>query len=108
MRQAQGVAEFMSHTADEDLIVFSQRNATVLAVTNNGLFQLQVPRVELRRIQLPRRPAFVRTARVVRRLMSELKILFIPRGQIAQDQNRFVVWINVRGTQHWDTFVADF
>ena len=105
--EAEGVSEFVGDAADEDGVVFTEGDAAVLAIADDGFFQGEVAGVELGGIELPGGASGMIAAGVVGGFVGEEEFFFIPVGEVAEEDDGFLIGVDAGFAEGGEAFFFD-
>jgi hypothetical protein len=89
--QGKGVAELMGDAPDEDGVEFSQRHVAILVIIQDRHIPGDVLEILNDGVQGEAYPIGLGREAAIGRMLNEGFGLFVPGGQIAEDQDRFVL-----------------
>ncbi len=94
MRKTESMAQFVTDSTDENRVVFAKGNAAVFAVLYHGLLERDVFWVEFGGVELPGGASLEVAAGVVGGIVFKDEIFLIPSGEVAKEDDGFLVGIN--------------
>lgn len=105
--EAQGMAQLVGDTTDEDRVVTADRDVPILAVVEHGLLFREEVQIQQWGVHLPGGALHVGSPGVVGAVLGHGFLFRIPVRHVAEDDDGFLVRIHPGHLQRLETFLAD-